>query len=135
MIGITRKELIEQIEYEEFMFEDDEIVSFIPVELLNEWWRKFGGVFLQRENKRERTIEITYSNNHYTHRANVDITSMTIENIIKIMKCGLETGIDLFVSVNHEAVPIMWQADVEKLASKDEASEKDDLTRTCRSTF
>ena len=51
------------------------------------------------------------------------------------MKCGLETGIDLFVSVNHKAVPIIWRADVEKLASKEEASKEDDLTTTCESVF
>ena len=114
MTEITREELIKQIEYEEYINEDDEIVSVIPIELLNKWWRKFGGVFLQRENKREGIIEVTYSNKHYMHKANVDISSMSVENIVKVMMCGLATGIDLFVSVNHKAVPIVWRADVEK---------------------
>jgi len=129
-MGSIREKLIEQINYEEIMRDDEEIVNFIPAGLLYDYWRLFGGIFLQRENKREKIVEITYSNNHYTHRANIDITSMAIDNIIKIMKCGLETGIDLFVSPLQKAEPIMWRADVEKQSSNIEIEAKEKATET-----
>ena len=131
-MGSIREKLIEQINYEEIMRDDEEIVNFIPAGLLYDYWRLFGGIFLQRENKREKIVEITYSNNHYTHRANIDITSMAIDNIIKIMKCGLETGIDLFVSPLQKAEPIMWRADVEKQSSNIEIEVKEMATETMR---
>jgi len=119
MAGITREKLIEKIENEESIHVDDELVSFIPLELLNKWWRKFGGIFLQRENKREKTIEVKYCNDHYYHSAVKDITDVSIDSIIKIMKCGLETGIDLFVSVTQKAEPIIWKENIYLMEQKE----------------
>ena len=131
MAGITREKLIEKIENEESIHVDDELVSFIPLELLNKWWRKFGGIFLQRE----KTIEVKYCNNHYYHSAVKDITDVSIDSIIKIMKCGLETGIDLFVSVTQKAEPIVWKEDIYLMEQKEkhklieEAEEKQEAER------
>ena len=114
-VKITREELLKEIEYEEYIREDEELVNFIPVDLLNVYWRYFGGLFFQRKGNMEHTMQIIYRNAHSSYMdVMTDITDLSIYQITRIIKTGLSLGIDLFTSVNKKAMPIQWRAEIER---------------------
>lgn len=114
-VKITREELLKEIEYEEYIKEGEELVNFIPVDLLNTYWRYFGGLFFQRKANMEHTMQIIYRNAHSNYMdVMTDITDLSIYQITRIIKTGLSLGIDLFTSVNKKATPIQWRAEIER---------------------